>query len=223
MRAGAAPRSLAPPPSESRPICRETRTCSLSTSRPCGGLDASGAQTHPPISPPSSDRCGAYGGLCSSGCRSRGHSHALCTRLYSVVSGVAASPTLFTRCSEREERTARDRPPVHTTPALMLATLQVGHGPWPLRLWPFRYGRAARHIPPHTTHTHTHTHTPQQPPPHPPLTPPPLSPLCPGGGCVCVSVRLSRVLSRLNWLNRILAVCVGRWAGRVQSTPRAPA
>mmetsp|Transcript_13704 Transcript_13704/g.40459 ORF Transcript_13704/g.40459 Transcript_13704/m.40459 type:complete len:317 (-) Transcript_13704:148-1098(-) len=33
---GAAPRSLAPPPSESRPICRETRTCSLSTSRPWG-------------------------------------------------------------------------------------------------------------------------------------------------------------------------------------------
>jgi len=62
----------------------------------------------------------------------------------------------------------------------------VGHGPWPLRLWPFRYGRAAPHIPPPTPHTRTHTHTPQQPPPHPPLTPPPLSPLCPGGGCVCV-------------------------------------
>ena len=186
MRAGAAPRSLAPPPSESRPICRETRTCSLSTSRPCGGLDASGSQTNLPISPPSSDRCGAYGGLCSSGCRSRGHSHALCTRLYSVVSGVAASPTLFTRCSEREERTARDRPPVHTTPALMLATLPGGARAVaaPAVAVSIR-ARGPTHPPPHHTHAHTHTHTTAASPASSAHTPAALPALPRGRLCVC--------------------------------------
>lgn len=190
MRAGAAPRSLAPPPSESRPICRETRTCSLSTSRPCGRArcqrssdSSSHISPYLPLARIDAEHTEVV--VLPAGAR-EGYTHSVHS---AVLCGLCRSSVPHLVHAVLRERGAHGtRPPTcaYTPPALMLATLQVGHGPWPLRLWPFRYGRAAPHIPPPTPHTRTHTHTPQQPPPHPPLTPPPLSPLCPGGGCVCV-------------------------------------